>query len=86
MVDRIISFLTVTIIILASALLISSGLGFIMDLGGLPIETWQTYAGGGMLFLSLALAAMNMFFVGHPLYEYWLLISVASVIAACYLS
>jgi len=86
MVDRTLIFLTVTIIILASALLISSGLGFVMDFGGLPIQTWQTYAGGGLLFLALVLAAMNMFLVGHPLYEYWFLISVASVIAACYLS
>jgi hypothetical protein len=86
MIDRTISFLVATIIIMASALLVSSGLGFVLDLGGLPINMWQTYAGGGLLFLSVALAALNMCFAKHPFYEYWFLICVASVIAACYLS
>lgn len=86
MIDRIIYIISVTIIILAIGLLLSSGVGFFIDLAAFPMATWQAYAGWTLLALSFLLAALNLIFAGHPLYEYWLTVLVGGIIAVCYLS
>lgn len=78
-------FLSITILILASGLLITSGLGLVLDLEIFQLEKWQAFGGGGLLLLSFLLAVLNLLTTGHPLYEYWFVVLVASMIAVCYI-
>lgn len=86
MVDRILSTLSLMIFIMSGALLCSSGLGLVMDLGFAPIQQLKQYTGIALLFLSLLLAVSNLVLTEHPLFEYWLTVLMGSLIGICYLS
>lgn len=75
------------ILILAGSLVLSSALGYVVDLGSiLPIEVLQFYTALVLIGLSIILAVLNLLLTSHPFYEYWLVIMLGSVVGLIYVA
>ena len=73
------------ILSLASALLLSTGLDFFVNLrGAFPLQTVQSYAGFTLIGFSVILAILNPLLTRHPFYEYWLTALIGSVVGVIY--
>lgn len=85
--DRILSVITIIILVLSGLLLLSSGLAYFINLGNvLPIEIVQSYTGFALIGLSIILAILNLLLTRHPFYEYWLVIMIGSMVGVIYVA
>jgi len=83
--ERILHILSISILIIAGLLLLSSGLGLFMDLGDiLPVGLMHSYGGFSLIGLSIFLAILNLLLSKHPSYEYWFIILIGGMVGALY--
>ncbi len=79
--------MTLIVLILTGSLILSSALGYIVDLGNyIPIELLQSYTGLALIGLSIILAILNLLLTSHPFYEYWLVIMIGSIVGLIYVT
>jgi len=85
--DRILSVITTTVLVLAGSLIISSALGYVVNLGNvLPLEVVQFHTGSVLICLSIILSILNLWLTKHSLYEYWLVVMIGGIVGAIYLT
>ena len=85
--DKVFSTTSVIILVLVGSLLLSSGLAFFTDIAStVPVGIVQSYAGFALIGLSVILAIMNLVFIKHPPYEYWLVIMIGGMVGAIYVA
>ena len=84
---RILTRLPVAILVLAGSLVLSTALGYVVDLGSiLPIEIVRFYTALVLIGLSIILAVLNLLLTSHPFYEYWLVIMLGGAVGLGYLA
>lgn len=81
---QILTILAVILIILASSLLVLSGLNHFFVIDHFSVSTIQSYIGFSLLGVTVLLLIFNVFLIHHPMFEYWVLIMVGFALGVIY--